>query len=415
MMFISMSGAAAAWFSSKRISRGHQASIMQLHTLTNDSIRCTCREAIRVMRRQPPAARPAYHIYNLGFSAWGRKLSATACTHKATKSALSALTEALSTDLAAAGAGRNHLLAASQKEGQLQSASPLSVSLSCLHFLMSVPCRNVLSDARKDFQLCKRKCLFWTAGVTSVGVHSLSPGMCLTDLLLKVRRQLRGGSGARWRSPDVCAGGRGRNALCDVGPGNASAKAVQTPVQDTTAGSRRFFNALAEEPETVAAALAPKLRAVQVQVQSGAARSSSRPCLLFPVPFQLKMLKLHAGAGQLAVAHIDNVLHAGHWRQRAVPQSRVSSGARAQPGPADHPRWPLLRWRRQTRRAAGAAVCGQWRAAVVRDGNMTAAHCNMYLAARKAWRHCVQTRRISFEQAPWAFPKYKHVCACRCC
>lgn len=35
-------------------------------------------------------------------------------------------------------------------------------------------------------------------------------------------------------------------------------------MQDTTAGSRRFFNALAEEPETVAAVLAPRLRAVQV-------------------------------------------------------------------------------------------------------------------------------------------------------
>lgn len=55
------------------------------------------------MRRQPPSGRPAYHIFNLGFSAWGRKLSATACTHKATKSALSALTEALSDDLRAAG------------------------------------------------------------------------------------------------------------------------------------------------------------------------------------------------------------------------------------------------------------------------------------------------------------------------
>ena len=54
------------------------------------------------MRRQPPSGRPAYHIFNLGFSAWGRKLSATACTHKATKSALSALTEALSDDLKAA-------------------------------------------------------------------------------------------------------------------------------------------------------------------------------------------------------------------------------------------------------------------------------------------------------------------------
>jgi short-subunit dehydrogenase len=55
------------------------------------------------MRRQPPSGRPAYHIFNLGFSAWGRKLSATSCTHKATKTALSALTEALGDDLRAVG------------------------------------------------------------------------------------------------------------------------------------------------------------------------------------------------------------------------------------------------------------------------------------------------------------------------
>jgi hypothetical protein len=58
------------------------------------------------MRRQPPSGQPAYHIFNLGFSAWGRKLSATACTHKATKTALSVLTEALGDDLKAAGKAR---------------------------------------------------------------------------------------------------------------------------------------------------------------------------------------------------------------------------------------------------------------------------------------------------------------------
>lgn len=115
-----------------------------------------CREAIKIMRRQPTYEKPQYHVFNFGFSSWGRQLSATACTHKSTKSALSSLTEALAADLAA-------------------------------------------------------------AGVTSVGVHNLSPGMVLTDLLLK----------------------------------------------DTSAGSRRFFNALAEEPDTVAAALVPQLRSIQ--------------------------------------------------------------------------------------------------------------------------------------------------------
>jgi len=53
-----------------------------------------------------------------------------------------------------------------------------------------------------------------TAGIANVGVHQLSPGMVLTDLLLE---------GAE-------------------------------PV------SKRFFNVLAEEPETVARHLVPKIR-----------------------------------------------------------------------------------------------------------------------------------------------------------
>ena len=59
------------------------------------------------------------------------------------------------------------------------------------------------------------------AGLTSIGVHNLSPGLVLTGLLL---------DGA---SP----------------------------------AARRFFNALAEEPETVAAALVPRMRTVQVCIQ----------------------------------------------------------------------------------------------------------------------------------------------------
>ena len=33
------------------------------------------REAVRIMRRQPPADEPAYHLWNLGFSPWGAKAS----------------------------------------------------------------------------------------------------------------------------------------------------------------------------------------------------------------------------------------------------------------------------------------------------------------------------------------------------
>ena len=32
------------------------------------------REAIRIMRTQPAAAKPVYHIFNMGFSSWGAKV-----------------------------------------------------------------------------------------------------------------------------------------------------------------------------------------------------------------------------------------------------------------------------------------------------------------------------------------------------
>ncbi|KAL2609890.1 hypothetical protein R1flu_028463 [Riccia fluitans] len=115
-----------------------------------------CREAIRVMRGQPLAAEPRYHIFNMGFSQWGAKFTKSACTHKATKIALTQLTESLSEELKA-------------------------------------------------------------SGISSVGVHNLSPGLVLTDLLLK----------------------------------------------DSTPVARRFFNTLAEEPDTAATILAPKIRAVE--------------------------------------------------------------------------------------------------------------------------------------------------------
>lgn len=114
-----------------------------------------CREAILAMRSQADSPVPVYHVFNFGFSAWGALFSSSTCSHKATKKALAQLTTSLSEELT-------------------------------------------------------------KAGVTSIGVHNLSPGMVVTDLLLK-------GS---------------------------------TPV------ARRFFNVLAEEAETVAAELAPQVRQV---------------------------------------------------------------------------------------------------------------------------------------------------------
>lgn len=119
-----------------------------------------CRQAVALMRRQlaPTGATqgPRYHIFNFGFSPWGAKFTRSAVTHKATKRALAQLNESLAQELL-------------------------------------------------------------EAGVNTIGVHNLSPGMLLTDLLLR----------------------------------------------DSTPAARRFFNALAEEPETVAAALVPRVRSVQ--------------------------------------------------------------------------------------------------------------------------------------------------------
>eukprot|EP00193_Tetraselmis_chui_P006951 CAMPEP_0177764678 /NCGR_PEP_ID=MMETSP0491_2-20121128/7538_1 /TAXON_ID=63592 /ORGANISM="Tetraselmis chuii, Strain PLY429" /LENGTH=327 /DNA_ID=CAMNT_0019280879 /DNA_START=291 /DNA_END=1274 /DNA_ORIENTATION=- len=115
-----------------------------------------CRAAVRLMKAQPQAASPIYHIYNCGFSSWGASFSSSTAPHKATKRALAQLTATLSEELKA-------------------------------------------------------------AGISSIGVHQLSPGMVLTDLLL----------------------------------------------EESSAGARKFFNVMAEEPETVAAALVPKMKAMQ--------------------------------------------------------------------------------------------------------------------------------------------------------
>jgi len=129
-----------------------------------------CQKAVKLMRRQGASgtggsgegsgssstnrsSSQRYHVYNFGFSRWGASFSKSTCTHKATKRGLSQLTVSLTEELAA-------------------------------------------------------------ANVTTVGVHQLSPGMVLTDLLLE---------GAE-------------------------------PI------SKRFFNVLAEEPETVARDLVPKIR-----------------------------------------------------------------------------------------------------------------------------------------------------------
>lgn len=115
-----------------------------------------CAEVVRVMRRQPfEGLEPAFHIFNLGFSALGVRSSPTAVPHRASKRAVA--------------------LASGFLHAELQKA-----------------------------------------GIRAIGVHELSPGLVLTDLLLR----------------------------------------------DAGIRERRLFNAVAETPETVAAALVPRIRAV---------------------------------------------------------------------------------------------------------------------------------------------------------
>lgn len=104
-------------------------------------------------------------------------------------------------------------------------------------------------------------CLWDPPGVTSIGVHNLSPGMVLTDLLLKVWSEC---TGRRISVPPL---------MHDMN-GCALSKTERPNAQDTAPGARRFFNALAEEPETVAAALAARLRAVQVKSAAWLATST---------------------------------------------------------------------------------------------------------------------------------------------
>jgi NAD(P)-dependent dehydrogenase (short-subunit alcohol dehydrogenase family) len=114
-------------------------------------------QAVRIMIRQDAATRkPRYHIFNMGFSSAGARMSKSPVPHKATKTGVAMVTRSLSSEL-------------------------------------------------KRF------------GVGSIGVHEVSPGLVLTDLLLR-------------------------------GAGSVE---------------KKMFNVLAEEPETVAAFLVPAIRSVQ--------------------------------------------------------------------------------------------------------------------------------------------------------
>lgn len=83
-----------------------------------------CREAVLLMACQPPSQQPRYHIFNMGFSFTGARFSRSAVPHKASKLGVAELTRSLYEELKA-------------------------------------------------------------ANNSSIGVHELSPGLVLTELLLK--------------------------------------------------------------------------------------------------------------------------------------------------------------------------------------------------------------------------------------
>lgn len=112
-----------------------------------------CAEALRIMHEQPTTVRPSYHIFNMGFSVAGASFSRSALHHKASKRGVAEVTAFLHRELKAAS---------------------------------------------------------WR----SIGVHEVSPGLVLTDLLLR----------------------------------------------DASVESQRILAILARDPATVAARLVPKLR-----------------------------------------------------------------------------------------------------------------------------------------------------------
>ena len=182
------------------------------------------RAAVRLMRRQPRAPAPAYHIFNLGFSGWGARFSRTAATHKSSKTGLTALTAALAQELRDAGA----------------FANSRHVTLS----IYALQCYFSFAVQRGGQTLSAQRACACGAGLTSIGVHNLSPGLVLTGLLLD-------GAG-----------------LTSIGVHNLSPGLVLTGLllDGASPAARRFFNTLTEEPDTVATALVPRMRAIQVRL-----------------------------------------------------------------------------------------------------------------------------------------------------
>ena len=133
-----------------------------------------CAEAVNIMKRQPSSGKPCYHIFNMGFSTIGAAFSRSAVHHKASKRGVAEVTRFLSREL-------------------------------------------------------KDACL------NSIGIHELSPGLVLTDLLL----------------------------------------------QDATEEAVKALKLIAKTPDKVASILVPKIRAVTSR--NSRLRYESLPKMLFRI------------------------------------------------------------------------------------------------------------------------------------
>ena len=85
--------------------------------------------------------------------------------------------------------------------------------------------------------------------------------------------------------------------------------------------ARRFFNALAEEPETVAAALVPQIKAMQVLLSclsSGLQSESSEQCLLINPCFSILCIPQGVccfAADHVCCAHCSNPMKPNQWSE----------------------------------------------------------------------------------------------------
>eukprot|EP00798_Chlamydomonas_sp_ICE-L_P003057 gene3057-13077_t len=212
--------------------------------------------AIDLMLKQTPStgtAGPEFHIFNFGFSTWGASLSKTACTHKMTKMALTQLTKSLSEEVvAAAHEGQDSHADVAPHEGQDFHADMAAHEGQDFHADVAThegqdSHADVAAHEGQDFH-------------ADVATHEGQ------DFHADVATY----EGQDFHADVVTHEGQDFHADVATHEGQDShADAAAHEGQDSHADvgsspvARRFFNTLAEEPETVASELVPRIRAIK--------------------------------------------------------------------------------------------------------------------------------------------------------